>query len=264
MMVQLRDFSKNPNFHRALALQLTTMFAGIQWQLLETLLPKYLTRFYGNEVKWGAVTSINLWICTLAPPLFAAALSAFSDFGVIIPGIAVFAISPLSMLIWPTLWGSVLWAFVMSFGEIVWSPRVAMYITAQSPERGQALFLSLLGSPRVVFNFVGTIAAGFLLERFVPPCWQCQDSLGFFCSENIGGKCHSRFSNEVCAVSDHLSANCPLSCQDCPGWHHNSRVMWATIVAVSVISPLLVTLYRKTMETRSEKEKMDKMMNRAG
>lgn len=279
VMHQLCGFVHNPDCYRALTFQVSTMFAALQWQLAETLLPKFLTRIYGVEVMWGTVTSINLWACTILPPLVSAFLSGFSDFGVIVPGLVIFAISPIFMVIFPNMLGSVLWIVLLSMGEVVWSPRSQSYLAALSPVHGQALFLSMVHSPRVAFNFIGTVVGGMLLGSFVPQCSECQDSLGFFCdgivsaeeqaqigeatrwSPNIDpaarfsepAKCKSMTTNEYCGIHPDLALQpCPSNCTECPGWSYDGRSMWAMVLAVAMLTPVFTVLLRRRLERQSE------------
>merc|ERR1719265_2653723 len=76
---------------------------------------------------------------------------------------------------------SAIWVTLLTIGELVWSPRASAYAAGMCPSTDQGIFMAIVGSPRVMFNFVGTIVAGKLLENFVPPCHTCQDSLGYFC-----------------------------------------------------------------------------------
>jgi len=279
VMRQLQGFVNDPDCWRALTFQVATMFAALQWQLAETLLPKYLTRIYGVEVMWGTVTSINQWTCTVLPPIISALLMGFSDFGVIVPGLVIFALSPVAMIFFPNLPGSVLWIVLLSIGEVIWSPRSQSYLAALSPVQGQALFLSMVHSPRVAFNFIRTVVGGMLLGNFVPQCSECQDSLGFFCdgiisateqaqigeatrwSPNIDfaahfsepAKCKSTTTNEYCGIHPDLALQpCPSNCTECPGWSHDGRSMWAMVLAVSMITPVVTIMMRRRLERKSE------------
>merc|ERR1719160_481350 len=102
MLGPLYRLTRNMNFWRVAVFQLCTMFTIFQWRITGALLPKYLVRFYGTGVLWGAVNSVNLWLCTFFPPLFGILLAHRSDMGATMPGIFLFSMSSIFMVFSPT------------------------------------------------------------------------------------------------------------------------------------------------------------------
>jgi len=223
-----------------------TTFCCMQWQFSETLLPKYLTRIHGTGVPWGSISSLNMWGCVFGPPLAAAIFSDMEDFDVIIPGIVLFSLSPLCMVTCESdLIGSVLWMILMTLGEVIWSPRFQAYAASLCPKNQQAMFLTLVAMPRILFSWFGTLMGGILLNRFIPPCSQCADDYGYFCDTiTQSGGCKSSISGMECLTSEEHPKFCAPTCQDCPNWVSDVTSLWSVILCLSLISPLLISANR--------------------
>jgi len=229
---------------KVLTFSILTTFTCTQWQFSETLLPKFLTRIHGTSVPWGSISSLNMWGCVFGPPIAAAVFSEFEDFDVIIPGIVLFALSPLSMVASDShLVGSVLWMILMTIGEVIWSPRFQAYAASLCPPNQQAMFLTLVAMPRILFSWIGTLMGGVMLDMFVPPCPQCADEYGFFCDTLSEGGCKSSVSGLACG-NPNQNQFCAPTCQDCPGWTMESQTMWFIILGISVVSPILIAYNR--------------------
>eukprot|EP00397_Hematodinium_sp_SG-2012_P027046 GEMP01028390.1.p1 GENE.GEMP01028390.1~~GEMP01028390.1.p1 ORF type:complete len:512 (+),score=82.32 GEMP01028390.1:292-1827(+) len=235
-----------------------TSFTCMQWQFSEVLLPKCLTRIHGTEVPWGSISSLNLWGCVIGPPIVAAAFSAYDDFDVIIPGLILFAISPACIVMFDSsLVGSIIWLIVMTIGEIVWSPRFQAFCAGLCPPNQQAMFLTLVSMPRIMFSWFGIITSGILLEQFVPSCSECMDEYGFFCDVSLeGGGCKSGVSGSKCPALG-SSAICGNTCSKCPNWEENANTMWMIICCISLISPCLVISYRNYFASQRPRREIE-------
>ena len=73
-------------FWRALAFTAAVFLISKQWGDMDTLLPAFLERHFGEDVPIYTIHSINLWMCLPGPPLAAALTSHLETFRVILPG----------------------------------------------------------------------------------------------------------------------------------------------------------------------------------
>lgn len=204
----VRAYVADAAFQRAVFMTAAVMFVSLQWKYMDTLLPKFADRTFGASCPWGTIYSINSWMCVLCPPLISALASGdqVDDFWLILPGLWIMALSPLS------IWASVsqpataVWVVLLSCGEVMWSPRSQSFIASLAPEGKEGVFLALAGFPTFLSQYPVGLISGWLLDTYCP---QCPNN-----------------DNQSCMLD--------------PEWQAEPGVMWLWVAATSTISPMLV------------------------
>ena len=87
------------------------------------VLPPFFKRTLGETTPIYSIISINFWGCMLLPPLVGAYLSKRDAFSVILPGMWLMAMAPVTLVLSPTLPMAALWEVLLTLGEVFWSPR---------------------------------------------------------------------------------------------------------------------------------------------
>eukprot|EP01043_Picozoa_sp_COSAG02_P006463 COSAG02_NODE_184_length_30545_cov_128.634402_8_plen_420_part_00 len=164
-----------------------TFFVGLQWGFSETLMPQFLTREYG-EGEEGAryvyrIHSINLWGCVIGPPLVAALSGHLEAFGVLMPGLWVMAAAPIFVILFPNVFGFVMWEIIFTAGECMWSPRLIAWLITLAPTGREGLFIAISQGKDLILDPLKSILGGNINEWFMPKCEECWDKYGHFCSE---------------------------------------------------------------------------------
>lgn len=204
----VRAYVADDAFRRAVFMTAAVMFVSLQWKYMDTLLPKFADRAFGPSCPWGTIYSINNWMCVICPPLISALAPGdqVDDFWLILPGLWIMALSPLS------IWASVsqpataAWVFLLSCGEVMWSPRSQSFIASLAPDGREGVFLALAGLPAFLSQYPVGLISGWLLDTYCPQC----------------------------PNNDYQS--CTLD----PEWHADPGAMWLWVAATSAISPMLV------------------------
>lgn len=263
-------------FWRALCLALCLLWTSKQWGDMDQLMPAFLERYYGEDVPIYTIHSINMWVCMVGPWIVAALTSHVETFRVIMPGLWIMGVSPIFLVLCPSVTSTVLWVFFMSVGEVFWSPRTSAWTAGLAPAGNEAVFLALISLKSLITSVPSTAFNGWLNARFNPNCPQCRDDVGHFCAtpttceavkslvvaaaanlsdvtnlgaqpcdlggmvclSSTGATCSSPLLAAASASSNELV--CPSTCQQCDGWHGDARDMWAAVLITSLLSPVLV------------------------
>eukprot|EP00419_Tripos_fusus_P006160 CAMPEP_0172673448 /NCGR_PEP_ID=MMETSP1074-20121228/12151_1 /TAXON_ID=2916 /ORGANISM="Ceratium fusus, Strain PA161109" /LENGTH=530 /DNA_ID=CAMNT_0013490749 /DNA_START=50 /DNA_END=1642 /DNA_ORIENTATION=+ len=205
-----RVYVADDAFQRAVFMTAAVMFVSLQWKYMDTLLPKFADRTFGASCPWATIYSINSWMCVICPPLISALTPGdqVDDFWLILPGLWIMALSPL------TIWASVsqpataLWVVLLSCGEVMWSPRSQSFIASLAPEGREGVFLALAGLPTFLSQYPVGLISGWLLDNYCPQC----------------------------------PSNDNQSCTLDPEWQADPAAMWLWVAATSAVSPILVAV----------------------
>jgi MFS family permease len=116
-------------FFSLLLINLQSIFTYI-----DSLLPTYLLRCFGETYPKGMIYSINPFMIIWLTPTVAAFTSHWEHFNMIKYGGYVSAISPFFLVFSTSTWAVVMFMIFLSFGEAIWSPRVYDYTMSIAPE----------------------------------------------------------------------------------------------------------------------------------
>ena len=225
-----------------------------QWAQMTTLLVTFLTRAYGEQTPAYAIRSINPLLLTVAPAVLAPLVAHLDAFDAILPALHLFCAASLPMAVAPSVASAVLWMALSGVGEAFWAPRSRAWTTEQAPAGQEAVFLTIVGLVPFLPRQLALVLNGWLNAAFLPNCRGCRDSVGHFCDRHAADTgdlgdglvaCVSR-THEACAELGPgtvlVDDTCPSSCGLCPGWSANPHAMFAAVLAMSLSSPLLITL----------------------
>ena len=258
-------------FWRALTFTAAVFLISKQWGDMDSLLPPYLERHFGEGVPIYTIHSINLWVCLPGPPIAAALTSHIETFRVMLPGLWLMALSPVYLVVYPSVASAALWILTLSAGEIFWSPRNYAFIAGLAPVGREGLFIGLLSLKDLFASIPSSALNGWLNEVYNPNCPTCRDRVGHFCDQatlvgsaalhNATAQAHLHnatlsacaTSQGVVCVGDGFSAaliangsaplTCPhRGCHGCPGWDGErlASTLWLVVLLMSVTSPMAV------------------------
>jgi len=204
----VKDYVTDTAFQRAVFMTAAVMFVSLQWKYMDTLLPKFADRTFGASCPWGTIYSINSWMCVICPPLIAALAPGdqVDDFWLILPGLWIMALSPLSIWASVSTPATAAWVVLLSCGEVMWSPRSQSFIASLAPDGKEGVFLALAGLPTFLSQYPVGLISGWLLDTYCP---QCPNN-----------------DNQSCTLD--------------PEWQADPGAMWLWVAATSAISPILV------------------------
>jgi len=198
-------------FQRATALTTAVLFVSLQWKYMDTLLPKFVERTFNAQCPWASIYSINSWMCVFCPPLISAFMTTdrIDDLTIILLGLWIMALSPVAIALHLSEASTAAWIFLLSVGEVIWSPRSQSFIASLAPEGREGAFLAMAGLPTFISQYPVGIISGWLLDTYCPACPQAH--------------------NSACAMHD-------------PHWQSNPQVMWLIVAGSSTLSPVLVAV----------------------
>lgn len=136
---------------------------------LDATFPQYMERELGDDVKLGAVFSMN----PLAVVIFLAFLTPiFSNANVIwtmIGGMIITAAAPLWLTIEPAYWTGVMFMVTMALGESIWMPKfMDLTISKACPDGEEGIFTALVNAPTFFAKFLSGVVSGYLLDHYCP------------------------------------------------------------------------------------------------
>jgi proton-dependent oligopeptide transporter, POT family len=135
---------------------------------LDATLPTYLIREFGSNVPKGIIYSINPMIIIMITPVIAALTSQYAHYDMIKYGGYVTALSPFFLACSTSIWATIAFVTMLSFGEAIWSPRVYDYTMSISPEGREASFAALSAAPLFAAKIPVGLMSGLLLSRYLP------------------------------------------------------------------------------------------------
>ncbi len=147
-------------------LPVRTLFAH-QWLTM----PEYVLRTYPKEIadrmEW-LVDSINPLIIFLGVPIATALTKRFHVLTMMITGSLVSAVATFLLVSGPSTPMLILYFFVFSVGEALWSSRFLEYSAELAPPGRVAQYMGVANLPWFLAKTTTGLYSGYLLERFVP------------------------------------------------------------------------------------------------
>lgn len=147
-------------------LPVRTLFAH-QWLTM----PEYVLRSYSQDVadkmEW-LVDSMNPLIIFFAVPTITAITKRFHVYKMMIVGTAVSAVSTFLLCGGPRTSMLILYFFIFSIGEALWSSRFLEYAANLAPEGRVAQYMGIANFPWFIAKTTTGFYSGFVLERFCP------------------------------------------------------------------------------------------------
>ncbi len=146
-------------------LPVRTMFAH-QWLTM----PHYIMRCFPESVgaRYEWLQGLNPLIITIAVPLVAALTRKVNVIKMMIIGTVISAASTFILAPAPDLTLLILYIFVFSIGEAIWSSRFFEYIADLAPAGQVGAYMGLAGIPWFLAKFTTGFYSGFMLEKFIP------------------------------------------------------------------------------------------------
>ena len=237
---------------RTMLMGLAGFVLGIAWSVNEMVLPPFFKRTLGETTPIYSIISINFWGCMLLPPLVGAYLSKRDAFSVILPGMWLMAMAPVTLVLSPTLPMAALWEVLLTLGEVFWSPRQIAWTASLAPTGREGLFFAV-ASTRDLLTPIMDVFLGLLNGALNPNCPTCQDAYGHFCGQPISnstmngcasqhGLCTPPPQDGWMPTASGLNITCPLTCFSCPGYELplEGRPLWFVILLVSMAGPFIV------------------------
>jgi len=277
----IRDLCALREFWRALWLSICLILLSKQWGDMDQLLPAFLERHFGVNSPIFTIHSINMWVCMVGPSVAASLTAHLDDFRVMLPGMWLMAFSPVWLAYDPGIPASITWVFLLSVGEVIWSPRQSAWVANLAPDGREGVFLALLSLKTLVTALPSTMLNGWLNMHFQPNCESCRDTIGHFCSESLNisagdaqslgvntavpmHACRAEESGHLCVGGDFSPRlvtpldsssflQCPSTCVECPGWESHASEMWFIVLICSISSPLMVSLSLRFLRGEDDK-----------
>jgi hypothetical protein len=188
------------------------------------LMPQYwvevIEKTGSAKTDQGLLQAINPILIVVGLILFIPIANRFNVFKMLIVG-AFISASSLLVLAMPWSWFgpsmaegyfamSVVMLFVLSLGELIWSPKLTEYTAAIAPEGQEGTYLGLSMMPWFVAKLAVSAMSGHMLERWVP--------------EQSGMK---------------------ILCEGDPSFWDSPEAMWGILFAWAVLGPLVALLAQK-------------------
>jgi hypothetical protein len=239
---------------RVALMAVATLMLGSQWAANEVVLPPFLRRNFGEGVPVYTIVGINLWMCMFLPPLVGAFTSQRETFSVALPGMWLMAISPIFLVLSPTVGAAACWNVFLTLGEVLWSPRNSAWQASLAPTGREGLFLAI-ASVRTHLTPLLDVLLGHLNDKLNPNCPDCRDEFGHFCSLLNGTAVDANGSIAMTCATQHgpcpppsgdwIDGTCPRTCKSCAGWNipGQGRDLWLALLGLSLCGPLLVWLF---------------------
>mmetsp|Transcript_5274 Transcript_5274/g.8110 ORF Transcript_5274/g.8110 Transcript_5274/m.8110 type:complete len:511 (-) Transcript_5274:1012-2544(-) len=247
---------RDPSFVRFFVLSiLMTNLRGV-FRHLDATLPKYLLRTQGPDVNKGLIYALDPLVVIVLVPVFGALLGKVDSFSVIIVGGYISATSPLYMAYTKQVWAAMAFTCQLGLGEALWSPRFLTYQATVAPEGKEAAFIAMSSAPLYLAKLPVGYFSGWLLQSFCPPLPNCKEN-ETTCSQwlrTASATCSSPVLTGVCDKTCQLCDDCVDTLTACPEPNPgNTRLMWLIVCLMTVISPLLVHLFRNRLQEPKHK-----------
>ena len=165
-------------FFRLLALIALTLGVRAVYAYLYLLMPKYWERTIGPDAAIGVLNMINPIGIVVGLILFIPLANRFSVFGMLVYGAMVSALSLFPMAL-PWTWYSsdltqahylmaILCMVIVTFGEVLWSPKLYEYTAAIAPKGQEGTYLGLSMIPWFLAKTITSLLSGHMLNRWSP------------------------------------------------------------------------------------------------
>lgn len=170
------------NSWRVIVFSFSSVLLSLQWTASDISLPPFLERRFGEDVPIYTIQNIHMMGCMILPPVVGALMSDVDDFDVILPGMWIMAISPLLLVLSPTVIGACTWQIILTIGQCLWSPRQDSWVARLAPTGMEGLFFAVscsralfvpLVSKMLLVSYLGVLQISQHFVRRVIMQWGC-------------------------------------------------------------------------------------------
>jgi hypothetical protein len=140
---QLLSILQLRNSWRVIVFSFATVLVSLQWTASDISLPPFLERRFGEEIPIYTIQNIHMFGCMILPPVVGAWTSGIDDFDIILPGLWIMALSPVMLVLSPTVFGASCWQVALTIGQVLWSPRQDSWVASLAPCGMEGLFFAV-------------------------------------------------------------------------------------------------------------------------
>jgi hypothetical protein len=120
------------NSWKVIVFSFASVAVSLQWTASDISLPPFLERRFGEDIPIYTIQNIHMLGSMILPPIVGAMSSGQDDFDIIMPGLWIMAVSPIALVISPTVYGACAWQMVLTIGQVLWSPRQDSWVVNYS------------------------------------------------------------------------------------------------------------------------------------
>lgn len=170
---QLLSVLRLRNSWRVIVFSFATILVSLQWTASDLSLPPFLERRFGENIPIYTIQNIHMMGSMILPPFVGALTTGKEDFAVIIPGLWIMALSPMMLVLSPTIFGACAWQIVLTMGQILWSPRQDSWVASLAPTGMEGLFFAVSNS-RALLVPLGDFVMSWMNEKYNTNCSDCR------------------------------------------------------------------------------------------
>jgi len=162
-------------FWRLTAISFALVFTRVIFVHLFALFPKFWARSMGPDAPFELVIAVNPASIMLLVPICTSITVTFGwqSATIIILGAFITAVSPLPLAYLTSYITAVVFVFLLSLGEALWSPKFYEYSVAVSPVGREGTYGALSSLPTFSAALIAGGFSGHLLEEYCPSSQYC-------------------------------------------------------------------------------------------
>ncbi len=174
----LKTVAKQDAFWRLMVLMAAVLGVRAVFTYMYLLMPKYWLRVIGEDVAMGMLQAVNPICIVVGIVLTIPIVGRFNVFKMLVFGAII---SSFSLVVLMLPWGwfgadmatgyfrmSLLMLVVLSFGEILWSPKLNEYCAAIAPKGMEGTYLGMSMLPWFVAKTAVGLLSGHMLLKWCP------------------------------------------------------------------------------------------------
>ncbi|MFH1469997.1 MAG: MFS transporter [Pseudomonadota bacterium] len=178
LVQRLSILVRQESFWRFMVLCVAVLGVRAVFLYFGMLLPKYWLRVIGPEAPIGWLQTINPILVIIGLVLMIPITGRFNVLKMLVFGATISALSML-VLVMPWSWFggdvasgylhmSIVFAVILSLGELLWSPRLQEYTAAIAPKGQEGAYLGMSMMPYFFAKLVVSALSGHMLMRWCP------------------------------------------------------------------------------------------------
>jgi MFS family permease len=235
-----REVVTAPQFRRVLAA--LTLLVGVRAAFLYTglLMPKYWLRVIGPGAHMGWVNNINPFIIVLGVLLLVPIINRYDTYKMLAWGALLASLTFVPLAIpWYFINGNIIVAYYtmsvvamlfLSFGEMMWSPRLSHYIVSVAPSGQEGTYSAFASLPWFIGKTLAGGLSGVMLAKWCPEIIITKDT------------CYS--------LQGALIEGTIL-----PSYWQTPEAMWLILGVIAIVGPIIM-LFLKDWFTVGMKQKV--------
>ena len=217
-----------PVFWRFTALVSCLLGVRAVFLYLALLYPKFWLRVIGDDARIGALQALNPVLVIIGLILLIPVLNRFGVFKMLVVGAFITSFAQLLQAVPPfgamdltrfTYLSTIVFLVVLTFGELIWSPRLQEYTAAVAPKGQEGTYLGLSMVPYFAAKTVVSLLSGHMLARWSP--------------EGIGGRLRTEGVGGV-------------------GYWHSPYAMWLILGIAALVGAVAALVFRRWFTRGSE------------